>query len=512
MPGFLRGRRDQRARRERWRRRAAALLLALLATQLGSLLAPAYACGCGALVPGDERRVAVHREVSVVRWDGEREQIVMSLSVTGDADRAAWIMPVPSRATVRLGDAEVFSQLTEATAPEERARYHFWPQDGDWPLSTGDGAGAAAPPAPGAGPGVGVVGRERLGPFDVARLTATDPAALDDWLGENGFAFPPRLESALQPYVDRRWEYVAVRLTPETAGAPLRGDLEPLHLAFASGTLVYPMRLSRLATSGQSLVLYVLAGHRMEPVSRIGGERPRVTFAGPVGTTAGPLGALADGAPFLTALAQEFPDPSSISADHELRRTAKDTAFRQVVYDDRLLRVAGVPAWLVTVVGGLVALVTTTAVLGARRGRTRRRHPGERPPTGPTAPGGYPTPPAGAAAPGGCPAPPARPTTPGAPPVPPAAPTAPGTPPAAGGVPATPGDPPRPPARPAAPGGYPEAPARPAAPDGRLEAPAAPATPGTPPAAGAGPAVPGAAPVPPVPPVPPSPPAPGPNG
>ncbi|WP_449342121.1 DUF2330 domain-containing protein [Streptomyces aurantiogriseus] len=283
--------------------------------------------------------------------------------------------------------------MTDATAPEERVRHYFWPQDGDWPLSTGDGAVGAAPPEPGAGPGVGVVGRERLGPFDVARLTATDPAALDDWLGDNDFTFPPRLETALQPYVDKRWEYVAVRLAPETAGTPLRGDLEPLHLTFASGSLVYPMRLSRLATTPQSLGLYVLADHRMEPVSRIGGERPRVTFAGRVEATTGPLGELAAGTPFLTALAQELPEPSSISGDHELRRTAKDTAFRQVVYENRLLTVAGIPLWLLTVGGGLAALVAGAVLLRVRRVRARRFAWGQRlvepamPGTAPSTPG-----------------------------------------------------------------------------------------------------------------------------
>ncbi|WP_264924674.1 DUF2330 domain-containing protein [Streptomyces sp. A012304] len=348
------------------------MLFALLATQLGSLVAPAYACGCGALLPGDERRVSVGREESVVRWDGTTEQIVMSLTVSGDADRAAWIMPVPSRATVKLGDPEVFEQLAEATAPEHRDRRYLWPQNGDWPLNIGDGDTVGAMPEDGAGAGVGVVGRERLGPFDVARLTATDPAALDDWLGDNGFTFPDRLRTALQPYVDQRWEYVAVRLAPESAGTPLRGDLEPLHLTFASDTLVYPMRLSRLASTPQSLGLYVLAGHRMEPVSRIGGERPRVTFAGRVDTTTGPLGELAAGTPFLTAVAQEFPEPSRISGDHELRRTAKDTAFRRVVYDDRMLTVGGIPVWLLTVGGVLAALAAGAIALGVRRGRARR--------------------------------------------------------------------------------------------------------------------------------------------
>ena len=380
--GLLRRRERRRERaRGRVRVRVAAVVLALLAVQVGSLVAPAYACGCGALVPGGGQRVTVGREVSVVRWDGRQEQIVMSLTVRGDADRAAWIMPVPRRATVELGDAELFDQLAAATAPERRSRTHFWPQDGDWPLTSGDGR-RGPPPRVGARAGaeVGVVGRERLGPFDVARLTATDPAALNAWLSSNDFTFPAPLETALRPYVSRGWEYVAVKLAPETSGTVLSGDLEPLHLTFAADAPVYPMRLSRLATTPQSLGLYVLAAHRMESASRIGGERPRVTFAGRIGTaTKGPLGELAAGTPFLTAVAQEFPQPSAISGDHELRRAATDTAFRQVIYEDSLLKAAGVPVWLLTVVGGLATVTAASAALGIRRGRTRRTtQPGPR--------------------------------------------------------------------------------------------------------------------------------------
>ncbi|MGI5454410.1 DUF2330 domain-containing protein [Streptomyces sp. CA-249302] len=349
--------------------RLVTVVLALLTVQLGSLVAPAYACGCGALVPGAAQRVGVGREESLVRWDGRREQIVMSLTVDGDADRAAWIMPVPHRATVRLADPELFTQLGAATAPVHRDRYHFWPENGDWPLTTG-GESAGGPPGVGASPsGVSVVARQKLGPFDVAQLTATDPAALNGWLTTNGFTMPPRLTGALQPYVDRRWEYVAVRLAPETAGTALNGTLDPLHLTFASGQPVYPMRLSRLAATPQSLGLYVLSDHRMEPRSAIGGDRPRVTFAGQVTVKSGPLAELAAGAPYLTAIGQEFPNPSAISGDHVLRRASADTAFRQVIYEDHLRLVAGVPAWLLTVVGTLALAVTAGAVFAVRRTR-----------------------------------------------------------------------------------------------------------------------------------------------
>ncbi|MFG2885828.1 DUF2330 domain-containing protein [Streptomyces sp. NPDC048297] len=350
------------------RARILALVLSLFGVQLGWFIAPAYACGCGAMVPQASQRIAVASEQSVVRWDGRTEQIVMRLTVTGDAEDAAWIMPVPHRATVRLGDPALFDQLGKAIAPVHRTRHYFWPQNGDWPFDSSDSSDTAAGAPAGAGSGVGVVDRQRLGPFDVARLTATDPAALDGWLREHGFAFPPRLRGALQPYVDRHWEYVAVRLAPQAAHTPLHGALDPLHLTFAGDRPVYPMRLSRLASLPQSLGLYVLAAHRMEPRTAIGGSAPQVLYAGRLAKPSGALGELAGGTPYLTALTQSFPYPDRISGDHELRRAATDTPVQQVIYDDELLKVAGIPAWLLTA-GVVLFLNGCVALVVVRRSR-----------------------------------------------------------------------------------------------------------------------------------------------
>ncbi|MFJ8631064.1 DUF2330 domain-containing protein [Streptomyces sp. NPDC093568] len=113
-----------------------------------------------------------------------------------------------------------------------------------------------------------------------------------------------------------------------------------MHLTFRADEPVYPMRLSRLAGTPQSVGLYVRAAHRMEPVSRIGGERPRVTYAGRVTARTGPPAELADGTPFLTAVGQELPYPGRSSADHVLRRTRADDTFRRVIDEDRLRTVA----------------------------------------------------------------------------------------------------------------------------------------------------------------------------
>ncbi|GHJ91093.1 hypothetical protein SNE510_06120 [Streptomyces sp. NE5-10] len=343
-------------------------LVALLALQLGSLVAPAWACGCGAMITRPSERIGVDREESAVHWDGRNETVVMRFRVHGDARQAAWVMPVPDRADVTLGDPELFDSIEELAAPERRDRSYFWPREDDWPFDTGHGDGAAAGAAPGGA--VGVVGRERLGPFDVARLTATDPEALGTWLRTNGFALPDRLTPELRPYVERKWEYVAIRLAPEKRDERLHGELTPLRVTFASPELVYPMRLSRLAATPQTLGLSILAAHRMEPRSAIGGDRPEVTFSGRLDRPEGPVAALTGGAPaHLTVLEQRFPTPSRISDDHVLR-TVADTPYRQVVYRDRLLTLGGVPAWLLVVAAG-AALAVTAALLTVRARRRR---------------------------------------------------------------------------------------------------------------------------------------------
>lgn len=377
----------------RRRARALAVVLLLAVSQLVAVAWPAYACGCGAMVTDGEAELTVTHETSVVRWDGGTQDIVMQLSVAGDAPDAAWIMPVPGRAEVSLGERELFDELRAMTGPVHRTRHYFWPREGDWPFSDrGDAMAGGAPELEGAddGAAVEVISEERLGPFEVARLAATDPEALETWLHDHGYALPDRLAEELTPYVEDGWEYVAIRLAPGSdgdadgdtdggAGTVLGGDLDPLHLSFASDTVVYPMRLSRLATTAQELKLYVLADRRLEPASYLGGLPPEVTFAGRVPSgelPAGPVrdfaygdltdGAVENGDRFLTVVEQSFPWPDRITGDHRLVPAGEDAEYREVIYRDALLTWGGVPAWQVTA-GGTAVLAAAAVVVVLRR-------------------------------------------------------------------------------------------------------------------------------------------------
>lgn len=199
-----------------------------------------------------------------------------------------------------------------------------------WAGSASDTAGAPA----GA---VSVLGRQRLGPFDVTRLAADDPTALANWLKDNGFPHPDGLDDNLAPYVADGWEIVAIQLVPAETDGSLSGALQLLRLSFASDTVVYPMRLSRSATVTQYIDLYVLAPHRMDPSAvPVAGEAPTLEFAGPVERSDSP--ALADfggDAAFLTRWKNTIVDPAAIEGDYIFEQAPADTPFQQVIYRTR---------------------------------------------------------------------------------------------------------------------------------------------------------------------------------
>ncbi len=114
---------------------------------------------------------------ALIRWDGSTEDTVMELGVDGNPSEAAWFLPVPARATLKLGDPKLFDALQELTKPEVRVE--------QWPEGMAGAAGGAQ-----GGAAVTVLERRALGPFDGSTLAASDAHALGAWLTTNGYNLP----------------------------------------------------------------------------------------------------------------------------------------------------------------------------------------------------------------------------------------------------------------------------------------------------------------------------------
>jgi Uncharacterized protein conserved in bacteria (DUF2330) len=277
------------------------ILLAIAAITLVQLASPmaAQACACGGFVA--DEKVQVDREDAVVELGGGREIVTMRFSARSTAQRAAWVMPVPAKSDIGLGDPQVFLDLERLTRPEYRSSGR-----------KGDGVGGAAAP----GSGVTVLEQAKVGPYETAQLTGKDPAEVAEWLRQNGFTLPQNLGDGLRPYLADGWVIAAVKLAAEP-DKQLNGQLPPIRLSFATNDPVYPMRLSALAATQQQLRLYVLADHRVEA----SGPDLTLYFAGRDESRD----------KFVTRYDGTWPTPADITSDIRLTPTTSDETFRTVI-------------------------------------------------------------------------------------------------------------------------------------------------------------------------------------
>ncbi|ONI74267.1 hypothetical protein BWI15_13100 [Kribbella sp. ALI-6-A] len=321
-------------------------------------ISPAWACACGGYLADEESRARATGENALVRFDGRTEEIVLSMAIRGSSKKAAWIMPVPAAAEVSLGDPATFTELVRLTRPKVVVKKTYWPFR-DTGLFGGHGGDAA-----GAAPGSAVDVREQmvLGPFEVVRLGGSNATQVTAWLRTNGYAVPDTLAANLTPYLAERWEIVAVKLAPKEADGTLGGETPPLRLKFASKRIVYPMRLSKGATTSQAVTVYVAAPYRVDASTVPDASLPpELLYAGRVdGAQAAQLTAPTN---FLTAYSSYFSEPGRITNDYTFTRSATDEGFQRTTYvteNESFWSTLGV------VVGGLLLLGGGAAVVARR--------------------------------------------------------------------------------------------------------------------------------------------------
>lgn len=349
--------------------RLLAVLGATLGVTLGGLVGPAAACACGAYITNADTSVTAER--AAMKWDGTTEELVVSLDILGSSADAAWIMPVPAEAELSLEDVALFDELGQRTRPREEKVTSWWPNFSFLErlgiTSAGDDTARSQ--------GVEVLDQRELGPYTVAQLAASDPAALTAWLTENGYQPAEDVIAAGAPYAQAGWIFVAARLTAVDVDTPLTGVLQPIKLRFPSTEPVYPMRLSQAAEGTQNIELYVIAPHRMDSAfSAVPGVAPELRYAGWLDPgRIGPVSAVGQWLTeraFLVRYDQTIADPTLITGDYTFVQAAADEEFQQVLYVDRDL------GWLT---GGLLAVLVLTllAVIPTRimyKRRIRREY------------------------------------------------------------------------------------------------------------------------------------------
>lgn len=334
------------------------LLLAMMLVATGLGLAPAstaVACACGGIATDPASNAKVDDEAAVIWSDGRTERIDMTLSMTGDAKSAAWLMPAPDGTKLSLGATGVMARLDAAAAPKVVTRKKYR-------LAVGFGESSGKPDGVPAGAAT-VESHVRIGPFDVTTLSGTKATAINDWLRANGFGSRNELLPMFQSYLDQGWRVNAVKLVPEGATS-LGRTLPPLRMTFPAERVVYPMKLSGAATVSQRVRIHLLATRRMEIATQAAPSSPlSLDFSGPIpAATAGLERGLMDGREdrvWLTSWSGVLA-PRTITDDYDFKVAASNTGYQRQITQTRYVDISILEIMLGLVpVGILVAIGLT---------------------------------------------------------------------------------------------------------------------------------------------------------
>jgi hypothetical protein len=116
-------------------------------------------------------------------------------------------------------------------------------------------AGAAAPTP------VEVVARAVVGPYETVTVRSDDPGALQTWLLDHDYAIPEGSAPIITDFVERGFDFVALRLKP---GEDVRA-MRPLRIVSPGADLSLPLRMMKIGSGAQlGITLYVIAEGRYE--------------------------------------------------------------------------------------------------------------------------------------------------------------------------------------------------------------------------------------------------------
>jgi hypothetical protein len=176
----------------------------------------------------------------------------IEVAYAGSAGSFAWVVPV-LRPPLLVGTAgrEMIDEIDRATAP----LFHFTvpaqiaaEADSAGPdcdcLPMADDEGSYGDDDFSFEPQVTVLGKERVGPYEVAVVQSDRSSDLWNWLAFNGYALPVIAEDILQAYVTEQKTFVAFRL----ADGEGLGAIQPVVLRVPGGEPCIPLRLTRIAT------------------------------------------------------------------------------------------------------------------------------------------------------------------------------------------------------------------------------------------------------------------------
>lgn len=178
------------------------------------------------------------------------EDLILKITVEGEADNFAWIVPFPNQPQTKKADPVLFQQLFDYV--QYRLRF----KKSDSAKRGGKFAGGGFM----AGDAVDVLSREVVGSYDVAMVRENTPGTLNRWLEQQGYQPIPDGEDVIEFYRKKAYVFACIKISEANLKAKRPVDIHPLHFTFKTGGsdgIYFPMRMTGLQKEPFAVNLYV---------------------------------------------------------------------------------------------------------------------------------------------------------------------------------------------------------------------------------------------------------------
>ncbi|MCD4784550.1 MAG: DUF2330 domain-containing protein [Candidatus Eremiobacteraeota bacterium] len=165
----------------------------------------------------------------------------------------AWIVPMPAYPKVEKEDEKLFPEISNRAFNKLFSHFALIFYD-TYSGLLARGEDNAQREVGGAHPVI-VYERKVVGAFDIAILSADDPASLLKWLKDNRFFFPEKGKDVVNFYIKKKWFFVAMKVN-NSEGAD---SLHPIKFSFKSNVPIYPMKMTSIEEGTTHLNLYVFS-------------------------------------------------------------------------------------------------------------------------------------------------------------------------------------------------------------------------------------------------------------
>jgi hypothetical protein len=176
------------------------------------------------------------------------EDLILKISVKGEVDHFAWVIPFPNEPVTEKADSQIFKELFDYV------EYRL--------TSTGKGKGKFSGGMGGFGGdgGVEVLSRKTVGSYDVAVVRENAEGALNQWLDKEGFQRIENGDDVIKFYREKGYVFACVKVSDAQLAADTAIDLHPLRFTFKTGGrdgIYFPMKLTGLQHERFDVNLYV---------------------------------------------------------------------------------------------------------------------------------------------------------------------------------------------------------------------------------------------------------------